>query len=162
MPMHDLVAAQDVPHYGSFSVEAETQDAALGAATARLLAGAADFDDADWEGAHSLRIVTLQGDDQDLKIVDVSLDPEAPLWPGRDFSAALRRSTGQLAFLLSSLGEEAEYLPELEQMTANLRLLGDSEAMKLVEYRATAKADRWVEAVLCWALAPDRADAVGE
>jgi hypothetical protein len=154
MPNYDVVAAHDVPHYGAFRVEAATPAEALAAAGARLRADTAILNDPEPEGAHSLRIVSLQLNDQDPLFWDVSLDREAPFWPGRDVAAALRRSTRLLADVIASLEEAAEFRAELDQMEANLRLLGGDVATALAARRRSEPPDRWVEAVQNWGLAP--------
>lgn len=150
-----VVAAQDMPFYGSFTVEAANPEAALAKAKGLLLADAGQLNEAEADGAHSLRIVSLQEDDQDPIFHDVSLDPDAPLWPGRESRAALLATTAALAQLVSSLGEAEAYPTDLDQLTTNLRLfhLESAEANRLVAARATAAPEDWVEQVMHWAWA---------
>ena len=152
MRTFDVVAAQDVPTYGSFTVQADDPAAALTAATARLEADSSLFSDAQPAGAHSLRIVALQEDDQDPLFADVSLDPDAPLWPGAAVRGALMETTSMLAQLVVSLGEAGEYPDELDRLAANLRLLGegDAAAMALAGARHRAPPEAWAEQVMVW------------
>lgn len=150
-----VVAAQDMPFYGSFTVEAADPDAALAKAKAMLLADAAMLSEAEADGVHSLRIIALQEDDQDPFFSDVSLDPEAPLWPGREFMTAVLATTALLAQLVASLGEAEAYPSELDQLAANLRLLHlDCEgAAALAAARSTEAPEAWVEQITQWAWA---------
>mgnify|MGYP007020160227 CR=1 FL=1 len=150
MRTFDVVAAQDVPTYGSFTVQAEDAAAALAAATARLEADAGLLGDAQADGAHSLRIVALQEDDQDPLFADVSLDPDAPLGPGAAVRGALMETTSMLAQLVVSLGEAGEYADELDRLAANLRLLGQGDAvtMDLEAARHTTPPEAWAEQVM--------------
>jgi hypothetical protein len=152
MRTFDVVAAQDVPTYGSFTVQADDPAAALAAATARLEADASLLGDAQPDSAHSLRIVALQEDDQDPLFADVSLDPDAPLWPGAAVRGALMETTSMLAQLVVSLGEAGEYPDELDRLAANLRLLGegDAAAMALAAARHTTPPEAWAEQVMVW------------
>ena len=151
MPGYRILAAHDVPTYGSFTVEAATPEAALAIARERLAADRDLLDDREHEGAHSLRIVTLQVGDEDPLLCDVDLDPEAPLWPGRETRAALLGSTVQLAHLIVSLGEADAYGAVLDQIAANLTLLGGAAA-ELAGRRADEPAERWIESVEAWAV----------
>ena len=152
MRTFDIVAAQDVPTYGTFTVQAEDPAAALAAARARLEADAGLLCEGQPDGAHSLRIVALQEDDQDPLFSDVSLDPEAPLWPGPAIRDALLQSTSLLAQLVVSLGEAGEYPAELDRLAMNLRLLGDGDpaVVCLAEARQTTPPETWAEEVMVW------------
>lgn len=147
-----VVAAQDIPFYGSFELEAATPEAALELARARLLDDASVLNDRESEGAHSLRVLALQENDQDPFFSDIALDPEAPLWPGPEIRAALLGSTSALAQLLASLGEAAAYPAELDQLSENLRWLPGAEAAALRARRAKIDPEAWVEQVMVWAL----------
>ncbi len=151
MPAYRVLAAHDVPHYGSFTVEAATPEEALAIARDRLGADQDMFDDRELEGAHSLRIVALQVDDENPLFWDVDLDAEAPLWPGREARAALLGSTVQLAQLIVSLGEVEAYSRGLDQVSDNLTLLG-GEAADLVARRRDERPADWIEAVERWVL----------
>ncbi|MBB3892859.1 hypothetical protein GGQ61_003597 [Phenylobacterium haematophilum] len=150
-----VVAAQEMPFYCSFTVEAADPDAALARAKAMLLAEAGMLTEREPEGAHSLRIVALQEDDQDPIFADVSLDPDAPLWPGPAFRTAVLATSSALAALIISLGEAESYPAELDRLAANLRLLHlDCEgAAALAAARRTEAPDAWVDKVLEWAWA---------
>jgi hypothetical protein len=151
-----VVAAQDTPSYGSFIVAAEDPDAALAAAKADLLADQSRINQAEPDNAHSLRIVSLQENDEDPLFWDVSLDPDAPLWPRGSARRALLSSTSLLAQLLVSLGEVGEYRTELDQLEANLRLLAFDIAgcEPLLAVRAQAAPEAWAEQVMVWSLDP--------
>lgn len=148
-----VVAAQDMPSYGTFTVEAADPEAALEMAKAALLEDASCLNEAEPEGVHSLRIVSLQENDQDPIFHDVSLDPDAPLWPGRSIRRALLATTAALAQLVASLGEAGEYPGDLDQLAANLRLfdVDPAGAARLAAARATEPAEAWVEQVMQWA-----------
>lgn len=148
-----VAAAHDVPIYGSFTVSAVDPDAAMAKAKAMLVADAAVLNEAEPESAHSLRIIALQEDDQDPIFTDVSLDPDAPLWPGREFRTAVLATTASLAQLVASLGEAEAYPSELDQLAANLRLLHlDCDgATSLAAARSTEAPEAWVEQVMQWA-----------
>jgi len=149
-----VVAAQDTPFYGSFTVEAPTPQAALALATSTLRDNLGLLSHPESEGAHSLRIVALQEADQDPLYADVALDADAPLWPGREARAALLGSTSALAQLLASLGEASAYPAELDQLSANLACLDiDPESVvALRALRAAVSPEAWVEQVMVWAL----------
>lgn len=146
-----VVAAQDMPFYGSFTIEAADPEAALAKAKAMLLADAGMLNEA--EGVHSLRIIALQEDDQDPIFTDVSLDPDAPLWPGREFRTAVLATTASLAQLVASLGEAEAYPSVLDQLAANVRLLhlDYDGAAALAAARSTEAPEAWVEQVMQWA-----------
>lgn len=148
-----VVAGQDMPFYGAFTVTAADPDAALAQAKARLLADAGVLAESEPEGAHSLRILALQEDDQDPIFSDVSLDPDAPFWPGREIREALLATTAALAQLVASLGEAEAYPNDLDRLAANLRLLHlDCEgAASLAAARSTEAPEAWVEQVMQWA-----------
>jgi hypothetical protein len=150
-----IVAAQDMPSYGSFTVEAQDSDSALAIAKAALLADQSMLCDPEPEGAHSLRIIALQEDDADPLFSDVSLDPEAPLWPGREIREAFLRSTFVLAELLASLGDAGDYPDALNQISTNLRLVDHdpSGALLLARARDTSRVVDWVDDVMAWATA---------
>lgn len=150
-----VVAAQDVPFYGAFTVEAADPDAALAWAKTMLIADAALLNEAEAESAHSLRIIALQENDQDPIFADVSLDPDAPLWPGPAFRTAVLATTASLAQLVASLGEAEAYPSELDQLAANLRLLHVEcdGAAGLAAARNTEAPEAWVEQVMHWAWA---------
>ena len=150
-----VVAAQDMPFYGSFTVNAADPAAALAEAKAMLLADAGVLAEPEPEGAHSLRILALQAGDEDPFFSDVSLDPDAPLWPGREMRAALVATTAALAHLVASLGEAQAYPAELDQLTANLRLLHLEldGAASLAAARGAEPPEAWVEQVMQWAWA---------
>ena len=150
-----VVAAQDMPFYGAFTVSAADPDAALAQAKAALLADVGVLNGPAADAVHSLRIVAVQEDDQDPIFSDVSLDPDAPLWPGRAIRAALLASTSALAQLVASLGEADAYPAELDQLAANLRLLDvdPKGAAALLAARRDQPAEAWVEQVMHWAWA---------
>lgn len=152
MRTFDVVAAQDVPTYGTFTVQAEIPAAALVAAQAKLVADTSLLCEAQPDAAHSLRIVALQEDGQDPLFADVSLDPDAPRWPGAAVRGALMETTSMLAQLVVSLGEAGEYPDELDRLAANLRLLGegDAVAMDLAAARHTTPPEAWAEQVMVW------------
>lgn len=148
-----IVAAQDRPFYGAFTVTATDPDAALVQAKARLFADPGVLADPEPEGAHSLRILALQEGDQDPLFADVALDPDAPFWPGREVRDALLATTAALAQLVASLGEAEAYPDALDRLAANLRLLHlDCEgAARLAQARSTEAPEAWVEQVMHWA-----------
>lgn len=151
-----IVAAQDMPFYGAFTVEAPDPDSALAAAKARLLADPGVLCEPEAEGVHSLRIVSLQENDEDPLFGDVSLDPDAPLWPGASIRTALLSTTSLLAQLVVSLGEAGEYPTELGQLEANLRLLAaDYDGVSaLLAARGQMSPEAWTEQVMVWTLEP--------
>lgn len=163
MRTFDVVAAQDVPTYGTFTVQAVDPAAALAAAQAKLMADTSLLCEAQSDGAHSLRIVALQEDDQDPLFADVSLDPDAPLWPGAAVRGALMETTSMLAQLVVSLGEAGEYPDELDRLAANLRLLGegDAVAMDMAAARHTTPPEAWAEQVMVWSFEQPPAPGVG-
>ncbi len=157
-----VVAAQDLPMYGGFLVQAADPDSALAQAKATLLDGGAwVLVDPEPDGAHSLRILSLQEGDQDPIFADVPLDPEAPLWPGPEYRAALLSTTAALAELVASLGEAEVHPIALDQLATNLRLLHlECEgAGGLAAARATEAPEAWVEQVMQWAWSQIAADA---
>jgi hypothetical protein len=156
MRTFSVVAAQDTPSYGSFTIEAEDPGAALAAAKATLLVDSSGLNEPELDAAHSLRIVSLQENDEDPLFWDVSLDPDAPLWPGGVARRALLSTTSLLAQVLVSLGEVGEYRAELDQLETNLRLLAFDTAgcEPLLAARADATPDAWAERVMVWSLDP--------
>lgn len=152
MRTFSVIAAQDMPSYGAFTVQAADPAAALQAARTRLEACATLLCDPQPDGVHSLRIVALQEDDDDPLFADVSLDPDAPLWPGPAIRGALMTTTSMLAQLVVSLGEAGEYPDELEQLALNLRLLGhgDAAAIELAAARQATPPEAWAEQVMAW------------
>ncbi len=147
-----VVAAQDMPFYGAFTVEAADPESALAKAKATLLADAGMLSEREPEGVHSLRIIALQEHDNDPLYTDVSLDPDAPLWPGREVREALLSSTAALAHLLASLGETEAHPAELDQLVANLRVLHleFDGAAGLAASLGSLSPEAWVEHVMQW------------
>lgn len=74
MKKYTALFAIDVPHYGSYDIEAQDDDAAIAAAEALYKAGRVQYDDPTWEYAGVARIVHIEDPDGDMIIEDKALD----------------------------------------------------------------------------------------
>ncbi|MFC5342919.1 hypothetical protein ACETK8_20025 (plasmid) [Brevundimonas staleyi] len=151
MPLFDVIAAQDLPCYGAFTIEAATPHEALNAAVERLRDGAVGLDRPQADCAHGLRIVALQLNDEDPLYEDVDLDVDAPTRTRPQLANALLRTTLVLTDLIASLGEEDQYPDALAQVAENLRLVDPVAAAVLLARRQHDRADDWLVAVADWA-----------
>ena len=70
MKTYSVLYAEDVPHYGTAEIEAETDAEAI----AKAKAGPFETDDPDWNNTVCRRIVHIEAPDGDLIAADVPLD----------------------------------------------------------------------------------------
>jgi hypothetical protein len=106
MKIYSVLYAEDVPHYGTAEIEAETDTEAI----AKAKAGPFETDDPDWNNTVCRRIVHIEGP-AGIIAEDVPLDPCTLIY-GED-KRQLSESAPELALALGQAIDALEHIAEI-------------------------------------------------